>query len=198
MNSLQNQIKQSKYIIALIILFFSVFSHFIFFGHPKQVVFDEVHFGGFVQGYFTHEYYFDIHPPLGKLMIGGVGWIFQYNPAENYEKIGNQYADDFYMALRLLPIITGTILPLIIYGLCRELKLSKMASFFAAMLIILENALLVQSRFILLDAFLILFGFLAFYCYMKYVNTKLFGYIIGAFVLCSLAISIKWTGLSFL
>ena len=36
---------------------------------PRQVVFDEVHFGKFVNGYITGRYFFDIHPPLGKQLI---------------------------------------------------------------------------------------------------------------------------------
>ena len=34
-----------------------------------QVVFDEYHFGKFVNGYITGEYFFDVHRPLGKLGV---------------------------------------------------------------------------------------------------------------------------------
>ena len=43
-----------------------------------QVVFDEYHFGKFVNGYITGEYFFDIHPPLGKLLLCLVAWMGGY------------------------------------------------------------------------------------------------------------------------
>ena len=33
------------------------------------MVFDELHFGKFVNGYVKGEYFFDIHPPFSKLLI---------------------------------------------------------------------------------------------------------------------------------
>lgn len=39
---------------------------------PNQTVFDEVHFGGFTMNYYNKEHFFDIHPPLGKLLFAAV------------------------------------------------------------------------------------------------------------------------------
>src|SRR3989338_7904414 len=175
----------------LIILALSVAVHFAFFGQPNETVFDEVHFGKFVSGYYTGKYYFDIHPPLGKLMIAGFAKAFDFQPEYSFINIGDEFPDKEYLALRFLPAIAGTLLPLIIYLLVLELGMSRMAAFTAALLIVFDNALLTQSRLILLDPFLLLFGFtsLLFYFKKKYLLMAIFA---------GLAISIKWTGLSFI
>ena len=175
----------------LIILALSITVHFAFFGQPNETVFDEVHFGKFVSGYYTGEYYFDIHPPLGKLMIAGFAKIVDFEPEYNFTEIGKEFPDKKYLALRFLPAVASTLLPLIIYLLILELGMSRMAAFAGALLIVFDNALLTQSRLILLDPFLLLFGFtsLLFYFKKKYL---LMAFFVG------LAISIKWTGLSFI
>lgn len=175
----------------------SLVTHFLFFGQPRETVFDEVHFGKFISGYFTHEYFFDIHPPLGKLMISGMGYITGFQPGFSFAKIGDKFPDNAYLWLRLLPTIVGALLPVVIFFLILQLGLSRIAAFAGGMLIVLENALLVQSRFILLDSFLLLFGFLALLFYFKYKNSYT-RYLILSGAFAALAVSVKWTGITFL
>lgn len=40
---------------------------------PNETVFDEVYFGSFTTSYVQREYFFDIHPPLGKLVLAWAG-----------------------------------------------------------------------------------------------------------------------------
>lgn len=185
--------------LIVIILGLGLLTRFIFFGYPNQTVFDEVHFGKFVSGYYTGEYFFDIHPPLGKLGIAWFAKLFDFQPGFAFAEIGNQFPDKQYMILRFLPTLAGALLPLIIFLLLLELKFSRYSALLGALLIVFENALITQSHFILLDPFLLLFGFLAFLFYFKFKNNPhslkniiLFGIFSG------LTISVKWTGLSFL
>ena len=91
--------------IILTLLVCSVVVHFTFFGHPNETVFDEVHFGKFISGYYSGEYYFDIHPPLGKLMIAGFAKLFDFQPEFSFTDIGDQFPNEKYMALRFLPTL---------------------------------------------------------------------------------------------
>jgi len=54
----------------------SFFTRFLFLSHPSEVVFDEVYFGSYVKNYFTHSYFYNDHPPLGKLIIYFFAKIF--------------------------------------------------------------------------------------------------------------------------
>ncbi|KKS01297.1 MAG: hypothetical protein UU54_C0007G0016 [Candidatus Yanofskybacteria bacterium GW2011_GWA2_41_22] len=181
-----------------ILIFLSLFTRFFYFGSPNEVVFDEVHFGKFVSGYYTGEYFFDIHPPLGKLMIAGFAKFFDFKPEFSFNQIGDNFPDNKYMALRFLPSLAGAILPLVIFLLLLEFGLSPLAAFAGGIFVVFENAILVQSRFILMDSFLLLFGFLAFLFYFKNRNRSRLKNLILMGLFGGLAISIKWTGATFL
>lgn len=187
-------------VIGLLVLGIAV--HALWFGNPSSAVFDEVHFGKFISAYFTHEYYFDIHPPLGKLILAAWGKLWGFRPGFSFANIGDDFPDNTYLALRFLPALAGALLPLVIYGVARRLNMGKPAAFLAGAFIALDNALLVQSRFILLDSFLLLFGFGAVYCYLTWRQKGGLGqskwYLLAAGVLGGMAMGIKWTGASFI
>ena len=116
------KMKERKYL--LVLLGIGLLTHFLFFGHPNQTVFDEVHFGKYVSGYYTHEYYFDIHPPLGKLLIAGFGRLFDFRPEFSFAEIGDEFPDSKYMALRFLPSLAGSFLPAVIFLLAFQFGFS--------------------------------------------------------------------------
>ena len=189
-------LSEKSIIIGLLLV--GILTHALFYGVPNSAVFDEVHFGKFLSAYFTHQYYFGIHPPLGKLILAGMGKLFGYHPGFSFANIGDVYPDRLYLALRFLPSLAGALLPLVIYGVARRLRIGTAASAFAGLLVALDNAILVQSRLILLDPFLLLFGFGALYCYLRWRDTDRAWLVPLTGVLAGAAASIKWTGLTFL
>lgn len=192
-----------KYLFIILIL--SFLTRFLFFGYPAEIVFDEVHFGKFIIGYFTHQYFFDIHPPLGKLLIASFAKITGFKPVFSFETIGQQYQDNSYKWLRFLPKLSGAIFPFLIFLLALELDFSQKTAFLAGIFTVFENSLIVQSRFILLDSLLLLFGFLSLLFFLKLeilkfkrsLEIKKKNLFLSGFF-SSLALSIKWTGASFL
>lgn len=64
--------QKSKIILAtFIFLILGLMTRFYHLEEPKAVVFDEFHFFHFVTEYEKEKYFFDIHPPLGKLILWG-------------------------------------------------------------------------------------------------------------------------------
>lgn len=186
----------------MILLVLVLATRFLFLSYPAEVVFDEVHFGKFVSAYFTHKYYFDIHPPLGKLMIAGIANLFGFNPENNFEKIGEAANARILFSLRFLPALFGSLFVLVIYKIILVLGGSRRAAFLGGFLIAFDNAFLVESKFVLVDSFLFFFGFsslLVFLLSQRQENRfKKHLFYFSSMALAGLAFSIKWTGLSFL
>ena len=182
----------------LIIFVVSLFTHILFFGQPKEVVFDEVYTGRFISSYSKGEYYFDLHPPLGKLISYYAGKLVGIDyKGIHFGSIGNTLSEQI-VYLRILPLIAGILLPIIIYLICINLNISKTSSFMVGILVCLENSLIVQSRFILFDTIMIFFGFSAILLYLIYAkNEKKYYLLILSSIFASSAFSIKWTALSF-
>src|SRR3989338_5412551 len=132
----------SKLNLLIILFIASIGVHFAFFGHPNETVFDEVHFGKFVSAYYTHEFYFDIHHALGKIMIAGFAKLSNFKPEFAFANIGEPYPNKQYLVLRFLPTLASSILPLIIFLLLLEMGIPLFVAFVGGFLILLENALL--------------------------------------------------------
>lgn len=58
---------------------------------PDQVVFDEVHFGAFAGQYIRREYYFDVHPPLAKMMNALAAYVVGFKGDFGFDSIGDSY-----------------------------------------------------------------------------------------------------------
>ncbi len=181
----------------LLILIISFATHFVFFGLPHEVVFDEVFNGKFLEAYRQGMYFFDVHPALPKLLTFLLGNFTGIPAGIDFSIIGNPLPPEIII-LRILPLIAGTLLPLILYYICRYLNISVLGSFTMGILLCFENSLIIQSRFILYDSFLHIFGFssiLLYLIYSKYSDRK---YIIWlSALLAAGAICTKWTGLAF-
>ncbi len=158
---------------------------------PDAVVFDEVHFKGFAAHYLDGKYFFDIHPPLGKLLLAGYAHIIGFSSSAMLKTAAVQ--------MRVLPAVFGALLVPLVWALLRQFGVGRPLAFLGAFMVLADNALLVESRFILLDPMLMFFGFAGLYLYL--VARKSTGR--GRWIWLSLsalaagaAFSIKWTGLA--
>jgi dolichyl-phosphate-mannose-protein mannosyltransferase len=158
---------------------------------PKSVVFDEVYFKAFAGHYLDGQYFFDIHPPLGKLLLAGWAYIWGIS--------GSQLATTPAVPLRIVPVLFGITLIPIVWGIVRKLGGNRWIAFTAAFLITADNALTVESRFILTDTILLATGLGALYIYLATRQSKgyhrVFG-LIAAALLAGASMGTKWTGLT--
>ena len=63
---------------------------------------DETHFGKMASWYINRTFFFDVHPPLGKMMIAAMGYTSGYNGTHPFEKPGDLYNDHPFLGCTLL------------------------------------------------------------------------------------------------
>lgn len=159
---------------------------------PDLRVWDEVYFQEYASRYLTGSYFFDVHPPLGKLLFALTAWVARV-PVDRFANAAS------VPELRLLSALAGSLLIPTVWWLMRELGASRKVAAFGAAVLVLDNALLVQSRFVLTDILLLWFGIAAVAAFLtarrlagrgRWVALALAALLAGA------AASTKWTGLT--
>eukprot|EP00871_Galdieria_phlegrea_P005569 jgi/Galph1/6012/GphlegSOOS_G4658.1 len=200
-DSVTNGLSLLDLLFILVTTVFSGVTRFYRLTEPAAVVFDEFHFGKFVTWYFTGEYFFDIHPPLGKLLLYLGGKIGKYEPGFLYDAIGAEYGDTKYFVLRSVSAIFGTLSAPVMYLLCRLFGLSVESCLLGASLVVFDFLALIESRLLLIDSqlhFFCIISLLSALCLWKSApkTWKRFIWLIATAIFAACTVSIKWTGLA--
>jgi len=136
------------------------------------VCWDETHFGKFANFYINRTVFFDVHPPLGKMLIGLFGYLDGYNASFPFIKPGDQYEDYRYLGMRMGCAIMGALIVPLSFLTVWEMTFSLQAASFSGLMILLDNGLVTLTRFILLDSPLIFFISLTVYTSVKFHNQR--------------------------
>ncbi|KAJ2893617.1 hypothetical protein MKZ38_008414 [Zalerion maritima] len=171
----QKSSSELDYKLALAIITVLAFvSRFWGISHPNEVVFDEVHFGKFASYYLEKTYFFDVHPPFGKLLFAFMGWLVGYDGHFHFENIGDSYITNKvpYVAFRSMPALLGSMTVSIVFLIMWESGYSLPACVVAAGLVLLDNAHIGQTRLILLDATLVFAMACSLLCYIKFYKLR--------------------------
>ncbi|KAK4216253.1 family 39 putative glycosyltransferase [Rhypophila decipiens] len=152
---------QWEWVIApLIFTALAFFTRFYKIGLSNIVTWDEAHFGKFGSHYLKREFYFDVHPPAGKLLVGLSGYLAGYNGSFEF-KSGETYPENLnYTFMRQFNAFWGAVCVPMAYWTAKELNLKRPAVWLVTLMVLCENSYTTISRFILLDSML-LFGTVA-------------------------------------
>ncbi|KAG0378220.1 hypothetical protein BGX24_004480 [Mortierella sp. AD032] len=131
---------------------------------PGEVVLEEAYVGKYVNGYLNKEFTYDIHPPLGKLLLAGISsWAGQYDGSFGFEEVGDAYGDKVpFMAVRIVMAVLGALCAPMAYVTLRNKSQSAPTAILATLLIALDNALVANNRLMSLESPLMFFTALAF------------------------------------
>ncbi|XP_078479374.1 LOW QUALITY PROTEIN: protein O-mannosyl-transferase 2-like [Lampetra planeri] len=124
---------------------------------PPHVCWDETHFGKMGSYYINRTFFFDVHPPLGKMLIGLAGYMTGYNGTFPFSKPGDKYEYHNYWGMRGFCASLGSFLPLFAHLIVLELSQSPTAALITATLLIFDTGCITISQYILLDPILMFF-----------------------------------------
>jgi dolichyl-phosphate-mannose-protein mannosyltransferase len=169
---------------------------------PHHVAWDETHFGKHASWYIQGQFFFDVHPPLGKLVIAIAGVLTGYNGSFEFKEPGQKYEDTPYVGMRVVCAGMGLLLVPLCYLTVWELVKSTTAAFITGVLVVCETGTLILSQYILLDTPLLFFIMASTYCTARFINCRdepfdlewwYWLVLSGMFIGC--AFSVKWVGL---
>ncbi|XP_062810672.1 uncharacterized protein PRCAT00003954001, partial [Priceomyces carsonii] len=188
----------------LLLTALSAFVRLYMIDASKYVVWDEAHFGKFGSYYLKREFYFDVHPPLGKLLVALSGYIAGYDGSFAFDS-GLEYPDNCnYVLMRAFNCLFGILCTPVVYKTAIALGFSQFTVWFISLMTIFEMISLTLSKFILLDSMLLFFTVLSYYFLVKLhnlrtQNTLLTTRGITTMVMTGVSIgcvcSVKWVGL---
>ncbi|KAG0349222.1 hypothetical protein BG005_011094 [Podila minutissima] len=148
---------RGQFILISLLVTIAVFVRIWKLAVPSAVVHDEQHFGGFAADYIKGEFFMDVHPPLGKMLYAAVAYLLGFDGKFSFAP-GKLYPQSVpFIEMRMFAAACGVGLIPISYLTIKRSGHSTQAAIICAVLITFENALITQSRFILLDAPMMLF-----------------------------------------
>ena len=128
----------------------------------------------FASYYLQRTYFFDVHPPFGKLLFALMGWFVGYDGHFLFDNIGDSYIENKvpYVAFRAMPALLGALTVPTVFSIMWESGYSLPATIVAACLVLFDNAHIGQTRLILLDAVLIFAMSLSVLCYVRFYKLR--------------------------
>ncbi|XP_023031134.1 protein O-mannosyl-transferase 2 [Drosophila willistoni] len=171
---------------------------------PDHICWDETHFGKMGSWYINRTFFFDVHPPLGKMLIGLSGYLTGYNGTFPFEKPGDKYNETRYQGMRYFCTTLGALIMPMGFDTVYDLTRSHEAALLSAAYLIFDVGILTLNQYILLDPILLFFMMGSVWGMVKISKTTASGqsytlrwwlwlFITGTMLSCT--ISVKFVGL---
>ncbi|KAL3288485.1 hypothetical protein HHI36_002927 [Cryptolaemus montrouzieri] len=140
-----------------LVLILTISTRFYKIAEPDHVCWDETHFGKMGSWYINRTFFFDVHPPLGKMFIGLSGYLTGYDGTFAFDKPGDKYEHTNYIGMRIACAILGALIVPMAFLIVDEMTHSLMSSLFSSLMILFDVGLITLSQYILLDPILLCF-----------------------------------------
>ena len=155
---------------------------FINLAQPSTLTGDEVYFANFGRNYLTQTPFFDVHPPLGKLIIAAGIRLFGFNP----------------FGWRFASALIGTLLIPAVYWFGWSLSRRRVVAFGLATIVSIDGLFLVESRLAAINLGYVLWLMLAYAGFFQFTRSSRYqvAWLTVSGGALGLAISSKWVALA--
>lgn len=124
---------------------------------PDHVCWDETHFGKMASWYINRTFFFDVHPPLGKMLIALSGYMTGYDGSFAFSNPGDKYTDVNYIGMRVFCTLLGAAIVPFCFCTVWELTRSLTAAVLGSAFVLFDIGTLTLTQYILLDPILLFF-----------------------------------------
>ena len=136
-----------KQMVWCILTFLAVITRLYRTDLPKKICWDETHHGKMVGWYFNRTFFFDVHPPGGRLSLALAGYLTGYDGRFDWEKAGNAIPDDSHtVGMRNFCALLGALLVPLTFGIVHDLSDSTGVAAFAGSLLLFDTGTTVLTR----------------------------------------------------
>ncbi|CAG0918175.1 unnamed protein product [Notodromas monacha] len=139
---------------------------------PRHVCWDETHFGKMASWYINRTFFFDVHPPLGKMLIAASGYLTGYDGKFAFNKPGDVYGNTSYVGMRVACAVLGATLTPMTFITSWEMTKSLSAASLSGTLVLFDFGVLTLTQYILLDSYLMFFIVAAVMCLEKFLSYR--------------------------
>lgn len=167
----------------------------------NTLVFDEVYYAKFGMNYLEGVSFFDAHPPVGKYAIALGIWIGERLPFAGGMRNGLTGTLLSPFSYRWLNALTGSLIPVIAAGTAYQLSRRRSFALIAGLLTATDGLLLVESRYALINIYLVFFGLLGqwlFLIALERRGRRRTFWLAAAGACLGASAAVKWNGLGFL
>ncbi|WP_066425759.1 dolichyl-phosphate-mannose--protein mannosyltransferase [Anabaena sp. 4-3] len=167
----------------------------------NTLVFDEIYYAKFANNYLTQTQFFDGHPPLGKYMIALGMWLGSHVPFWQEPINGLTGSLRSPESYRWMNALSGAFIPLIIANIAYQISYRRGFALLAGFFTALDGIFIVESRYALINIYIVLFGLLGQWLFLLALSTqskKRNFYLTLSGVAFGAACGTKWNGLFFL
>ena len=88
--------------------------------------------------YIVGQYYFDVHPPLAKMLFGLAGWFVGFNGQFQFDNFSDSFVTNHvpFVGMCALPAVLGSLTIPVIYVIMKESGYTTVIAVFSASIIL--------------------------------------------------------------